>query len=729
MGILFCPHCRMIALPKSTPFCGQEPNEAMASNPDQGAFPAEQLTERLASVASITRNMVILLDGAGKIQWVNPSFGDYTGYSLSEAVGQAPSDLLVGPDTDPETIKRIRRKLYRGEVVEEDVLNYSRSGKPFWVHVYCAPVDGDWSGQQGFVVIQNNISDRKHSERNLRIAASVFDRSHEAILITDHNNQILDVNPAFSRITGYHRDDVLGLTPAILSSGRHSREYYQSMWRSINKTDHWRGEVWNRRKNGEEYVELLSISRVHLDEPGRFYHVAAFSDITALKNHARELDRATNYDDLTGLPNRHLLEDRLRSACGHADRQQQGLSVCCLDLDGFKMLNDRLGHDAGDQALRTVADRLTHALRSGDTVARVGGDEFILLLQSDIRDEVYQRILGAVHEPFEIAGEAVTVTASLGITRYPEDDTDAEGLIRHADQAMYSAKEKGRNQFHFFDPGLDEYRRKRRDQLTEATRALEQEEFELYFQPQIEMSGSQLVGFEALIRWNHPVKGLLAPGQFLPMLENSHLEVPIGQWVVKEAIHQMNAWQEAGEDLAVSINISAQHLMDRSFVDYLESYLHSHPELDPGQLTLEVLETTALEDTKRASNVLTKCQAMGLRVALDDFGTGFSSLTYLRTLPVDMIKIDQSFVLNMLDDANDRAIVESVIFLAQRFSRPALAEGVETMAHARALRDMGCHFIQGYGIARPMPADQVLDWARRWNHNDGVRAELASAQR
>lgn len=675
---------------------------------------SDNLTDRLARVASITRNMVILLDEAGIIEWVNPSFEEHTGYRLKEVIGQSPRDILYGPETDPETVTRIRRQLHLGQTFEEDILNYTRAGKPYWVQTYCAPITENGDVVTGFVIIQNNISDRKHGERNLRIAASVFDRSHEAILITDRNNQILDANPAFSTITGYSRDEVLGLTPAILSSGRHSPEYYRSMWHSIEKTDHWRGEIWNRRKSGEEYIELLAISRVHLEEPGQFYHVAAFSDITALKNHAKELDRAANYDELTGLPNRQLLEERVNTARSHADRHQRALSVCYLDLDNFKNLNDRFGHALGNQALKTLAKRLSRALRSGDTVARIGGDEFILLLQNDNHEEVYQRVLATINEPLMMGEDTLTLTASLGITHYPEDNADTEGLIRHANQAMYSAKEKGRNQFHFFDPGLDEDRRKRRDQLAEISRALENDEFMLFFQPQIQISDCQLVGFEALIRWNHPARGILAPGQFLPAVENSHLEVPLGQWVLKEAIHQMNAWKEAGETLAVSINVSAQQLMDRRFADYLESYLSSHPDLNPALITLEVLESTALEDTKRASNVLARCRALGIQVALDDFGTGFSSLTYLRTLPVDTIKIDQSFILNMLEDVNDRAIVESVIFLAQRFQRPALAEGVETMAHAKALRDMGCHFAQGYGIARPMPATQVLAWASQW---------------
>lgn len=687
----------------------------MESPPSKNWPRHEVDTDRLALVASITPNLLVILDQEGRIEWVNPSFESHTGYSLSEARGHTPRDLLYGPNTDPKTAGRIKSALCCGDAIEEEILHYTKSGTPYWVHVYCVPIGAEQGTRQGFVAILNNISDRKNSERGLRIAASVFDRSHEAIMITDQSNRILDVNPSFSRITGYRREEVLGLNPTILSSGRHSGKYYQSMWRSIEKTDHWRGEIWNRRKNGEEYVELLSISRVHLEEPGQYYHVASFTDITALKNHARELDRAANYDDLTGLPNRQLLEERLEKARQHADRQQRPLSICYLDLDGFKTINDRFGHAAGDQALQILSKRLTRALRSGDIVARMGGDEFVLLLQGDENhDAVYLRILEILGDPIELGERSVTVTASLGITRYPEDSADAEGLIRHADQAMFSAKEKGRNQFHFFDPGLDEFRRKRRKQLMEISKALENEEFELYFQPQIQVSDCTLFGFEALLRWKHPERGLLSPGEFLPLVENSHLEVPLGQWVLKEAIYRMNVWREAGENLAVSINISAPHLMDRSFSDYLESYLLSHPDVAPGQITLEVLESTALEDTKRASNVLARCQQIGLQVALDDFGTGFSSLTYLRKLPVDMIKIDQSFVRNMLEDAGDRAIVESVIFLAQRFSHPVLAEGVETMELAQVLRRMGCNFIQGYGIARPMPAGKVLEWAREW---------------
>lgn len=672
--------------------------------------------ERLSLVASASQNMALILDHTGAVQWVNPSFESYTGHLLEDIIGSHPKDLLSGPATDSGKLRTIAQKLQRAEQQEEDILLYTRSQTPFWVNLCCVPIGAVEGVAPGFIIIMNNISDRKHSERSLRIAASVFDRSHEAIIISNENNQILDVNPAFSHITGYSRDEVLGLNPSILSSGRHSPEYYRSMWQHIAQTDHWRGEIWNRRKNGEEFVELLSISRVYLDEPGRYYHVAAFTDITLVKNHAKEMDRAVNYDELTGLPNRQLMESRLRTALIHAKSQQKSLSVCHLDLDGFEAINENYGHAAGNEILQTLAGRLSRTLRSGDIVARVGGDEFGLILQSSNHESVYKRILSLISEPLTAGTgkHSINITASLGITRHPADNADAEGLIRHADQAMYLAKEKGRNLLHFFDPELNEHRQQKREQLTEITRALKNNEFELYFQPQVRLSNCQVVGFEALIRWHHPEKGLMSPDTFLPALENSHLEVPLGQWVLKEAIYQMNLWHEAGEDLAVSINISAKHLMDQSFTRYLESYLHSHPAVLPDRITLEVLESTALDDIRHAGNVLARCRELGFRIALDDFGTGFSSLTYMRTLPVDLVKIDKSFVLNMLNDASDRAIVESVVFLGQRFNHPILAEGVETMDHARALRQLGCEYMQGYGVARPMPAGHLSDWLQQW---------------
>ncbi|MFC4259805.1 putative bifunctional diguanylate cyclase/phosphodiesterase [Marinobacter lacisalsi] len=558
-------------------------------------------------------------------------------------------------------------------------------------------------------------SDRKTDlERRLKIASIVFERSHDAIVITDHANTIMDVNPAFTRITGYTREQALGRDPGMLSSGRQGPEFYRAMWRAINEQNFWRGEIWNRRRNGQEYAEFLTITRVHLDQPGEWYHVATFSDITALKNHAEELERAANYDALTGLPNRQLLISRLEREMEHTDLNHQPMAVCYLDLDGFKTINDQLGQSLGDRTLATIADKLRLAIRSDDTVARVGGDEFVLLLRNVEDDRVYQRILNAVRQSLSVGPANASITASMGITVYPQDASSAERLIRHADQAMYSAKEKGRNNFHFFDPTLDEHVQQRRQQLTDLTRALRQDEFELHFQPQVSLTEGAVVGMEALVRWRHPQLGLLSPGRFLPYLEGSHLEERFGQWVLRHALAQQRAWLRDGYPLGVSINISAAHLLAPGFASFLRRYLDDHDDLDPALITVEILESTALDDMHQASQVIDECRQLGIKVALDDFGTGFSSLSYFRSLAVDIIKIDRSFILSMLENESDRAIVESVIYMAQRFNRTVLAEGVETQRHAEALTTLGCDLIQGFGVARPMPAGEVCNWVRQW---------------
>ncbi|MFW5823350.1 MAG: putative bifunctional diguanylate cyclase/phosphodiesterase [Marinobacter sp.] len=686
----------------------------------------------LAQVAYQTTNGVIITDHERRIVWTNRSFEKMTGYTLAEAVGRKPGDLLQGTDTDPDTVAEIREALARGEGFEQDLLNYRRDGTPFWVRVVCSPIERDTHPDHpegGFVAIQIDITRRKALERRLKITSSVFERSHDAIVISDRNNQIIDVNPAFTRITGYSRQEAIGRNPNMLSSGRQGPEFYRAMWRSINEHNFWRGEIWNRRRNGDEYPEFLSITRVHLDQPGDWYHVATFSDISALKNHAEELERAANYDALTGLPNRQLMISRLQREMEHADLHNHALAVCYLDLDAFKVINDQVGQGLGDRALATVANRLRLAVRADDTVARVGGDEFVLLLRNLDDERVYQRILNAIREPLSIGPTTANVTGSMGISLYPHDPSDAERLVRHADQAMYSAKEKGRNNYHFFDPTLDEHLQQRRQLLTELTGALARDEFELHYQPQIRLSDAAVVGMEALVRWRHPERGLLAPVSFLPYIEGSHLEERFGQWVLRHALEQQASWASTGQRLGVSINISAAHLLAPGFTRFLQRYLKDHPGLNPALITLEILESTALDDMQRASQVINECRALGVQIALDDFGTGFSSLSYFRSLPVDVIKIDRSFISRMLEDDSDRAIVESVIYMAQRFNRHVLAEGVETDQHAEMLRSSGCDLIQGYGVARPMAASEITNWVHQWQNLNPALPVSALVQR
>ena len=555
-----------------------------------------------------------------------------------------------------------------------------------------------------------DISERKLAEEMLRLSASVFTNSYDAIMITDSTNRIVDVNPAFTRITGYSREEVLGGNPSLLNSGQHDHAFYAQMWHGLNERGHWRGEMWNRRKHGEIFAESLSITCVRDEQGQLIHHVAVFSDISRLKAHADELDRIAHFDPLTGVPNRRLLDDRLKLAIAQAERSGQTLAVCMLDLDGFKPINDRFGHEAGDHLLVQVVTRLQSMLRKVDTVARLGGDEFVLLLGDLESHVVFERILNEVRKPVRLRGEDVSVSASVGVTLYPEDHSDADTLLRHADQAMYRAKQRGRDCVQLFDAGVELSLQAKQELLRRLAQALEEDEFVLHYQPKVDMLQRRPIGVEALVRWQHPERGVLAPAEFLPTIEGSELEVALGEWVIHTALKQIASWLALGLDLPVAVNVSARHLLKPGFVRSLQRALAQHPTIAPDRLEIEIIESTAITDMHTALEVLTACRALGVRLALDDFGTGYASLAYFRRLPIDLLKIDHSFVRDMLTDADDRAIVLSVVHLAQSFGREVIAEGVETMDHAQALIDMGCHLGQGFGIARPMPPAHLPGW-------------------
>jgi diguanylate cyclase (GGDEF)-like protein len=456
------------------------------------------------------------------------------------------------------------------------------------------------------------------------------------------------------------------------------------------------------------------------DDAGKLLHyLAVFSDITRLKAHESELAHIANYDVLTGVPNRRLLSDRLKVALARARRDRSTLAVCMLDLDGFKEVNDRLGHASGDLLLIEIARRLEGVMRENDTLARLGGDEFVLLLSDLHRHEenhgALTRVLQAVAQPVQLGDALAKVSASIGVALYPQDDSDADALLRHADQAMYVAKQAGKNRYHLFDSEHDRLVKDHRDQLARLEQALATNELVLYYQPKVNLSSGKVIGAEALIRWQHPDHGLLAPAAFLPLLSGSTLEFAVGQWVISTVLGQIAQWQDEGVHGVFSVNISADHLLEAGFVRQLQDALHSFPQVQPHCLELEILETAAIGDMESASKVLQQCRALGVRFALDDFGTGYSSLSYFRNLSVDMIKIDQSFVRDMLVDPNDLGIVDSVVRLARAFNRPVIAEGVETLEHGDVLLKLGCQLAQGYGVARPMPASQFAQWTREWS--------------
>ncbi len=558
------------------------------------------------------------------------------------------------------------------------------------------------------------------AEESLRLAANVFTHSREGILITDSNADIIDVNPAFSDITGYGREEALGKNPRILNSGRQTGDFYSGMWETLLSRGHWNGELWNRRKDGGIYAQLLNISSVR-DERGEIRNfIAQFSDITTLKEYQSQLEKIAHYDALTGLPNRLLLQDRIVQAMAQAPRRGMHMAIAYLDLDGFKAVNDTHGHETGDKLLAKLAGRMQLSLRDGDTLSRLGGDEFVAVLV-DLPDmsaagPVIARLLEAVNQPVLVDSVELRVSASLGVSLYPQtDEVDAEQLLRQADQAMYQAKQSGKNRFHVFDAEYDRNVRGRYENLKQIERALERREFTLFYQPKVNMRTGALIGAEALIRWMHPKKGLLPPSEFLPVVENHPLSIRLGEWVIETALAQIEAWHAEGLDVPVSVNVSAFQLQNAAFAAGLRETLERHPGVRPGDLELEILETSALDDISSMSELIALCEELGVGFALDDFGTGYSSLQYLKRLPAGLIKIDQSFVRDLLDNPEDLAILEGVVGLASAFRRNLIAEGVETIDHGEILLCMGCEWAQGYAIARPMPASDFRDWIGTWD--------------
>ena len=652
-------------------------------------------------------------------------------------LGYTPGEMNVSPERWPEhvhpddlhlVLASIERHLHGASPQHQvEFRARSKNGNWLWILTRGKVVEWDQDGKPLLMSgTHSDISERKQLEMAQKAAGVVFDSSYDGIMVVSPDVRITKVNAAFTRITGYSAAEVAGQSPKLLASGLHNEPFFQEMVASVTQHDYWRGEIWNKRKSGDIYPELLSISAVR-DERGQLQHyIGIFSDISQIKAHEAELNRVANYDPLTGIPNRRLLSDRLQQAIIRASRSNKACAVCFLDLDGFKAINDQHGHSVGDRLLIHVTQKLQSVLRADDTLARLGGDEFALLL-SDIGGPeectlILDRVLSAVTQPFCLGDICIVASASIGVSLYPQDNADPDTLLRHADQAMYQAKQAGKNRYQLFDPESDRKAQTHRSHLQTLQQALRNGEFVLYYQPKVDLINGNIIGAEALIRWQHPLRGLVPPLEFLPYLSGSDLEMAFGEWVMHTAMDQAAQWHAAGMPLSVGVNVSANHLLQADFCDFLQSVLQRHPHIPPATLELEVLESAAIADMELAIQVLQRCRELGVRFALDDFGTGYSSLIYLRKLPIDTLKIDQSFVRNMLNDNDDLGIVESVIRLAAVFNRQVVAEGVETLAHGARLNQLGCRLAQGYGIARPMTADAFLPWCQKWQQEQSWQA-------
>lgn len=551
-------------------------------------------------------------------------------------------------------------------------------------------------------------------ERDQALVAGILAETREGIVITGPDAAIIDVNRAFSDITGYAREEVIGKNPRLLKSGRQDARFYAGLWQTLLATGYWQGEIWNRRKNGELLGEAMTIRAVR-DSRGRTTHyIGVFTDITARKLEQDALAQPACRDPLTRLPNRILLADRLQQALRRAEHGQARVAVCHLGLDDFKAIGERLGRAAGDRILSQVAQRLEAAVPARDTVAHLGGEEFVLLLADlesvDEIDAVLARVGEAVNVPCAIDARPVSVAASIGVSLFPADAGDPDTLLRQARQAMGEARLAGGNRVHMFGCGEDELACAWRSLRARIKQGLAKEEFALYWQPQVDMESGRVIGAEALIRWPQADGSLLMPEDFLPHFEHDDLIVDLGNWILRTALRQVSDWNEAGLNLNVSVNVAARHLQMPGFGDHLAALLSAHPRVRPGQFEIEVVETAALDDLEHISRLIERCRGMGVSFALDDFGTGYSSMTYFRRLPVDTVKIDQSFVRDMLSDLEALTIVAGILGMTSAFGKETVAEGVESVEHGVALLRLGCPLAQGYAVSPALPAPEFARW-------------------
>lgn len=532
---------------------------------------------------------------------------------------------------------------------------------------------------------------------------------------TDLSGRITYVNDQFCTISGYSREELIGQNHRLLNSGLHSAEFFAGLWRTIALGSVWKGEICNRAKDGSLYWVESTMVPVLNDDTGRVdRYLSIRFDISEKRQLLHSLQWRVGHDVLTGLPNRAFLSDLLDQALEFSRQENIPLAVCMLDLDGFKAVNDGYGHASGDLLLVEVAKRLRTIVRGEDVVARLAGDEFVLVLRY-VRDlpelrAALNRVLGAISAPYSLHGKDINVFASIGVTLFPYDNEDAETLLRHADQAMYVAKQRGRNRFHLFDVSRDQEVKATHQTVERVRQALAAGELRLHFQPKVNMRRGEVVGFEALLRWEHPQNGLVLPRDFLPLVEETDLIIDIGEWVMDQVLAQLHRWQQAGQGWPISINIAARHFQRADFVERLRQVLARHAQVAPQLLDLEIVESVAIENIQHVSACLQACQALGVQFSLGDFGTGYSSLSYLKRLRTQTIKIDKSFVRDILHDRDDLALTTAVIGLARAFGRQVIAEGLESIEHGLLLLQLGCEVAQGYFIARPMPPAEVPDW-------------------
>ena len=565
--------------------------------------------------------------------------------------------------------------------------------------------------------LQNAKYDAEQIAENLRLYANAFDKSGEAILISDSENHIITVNSAFTHKTGYSKDEVLGKNPRILSSGQNSPETYQKLWLALEKENFWQGELWDRKKSGEIYPKWISISAIRDNQNQLKFYIASFIDITERKQAEERIEQLAHHDILTGLCNRFSLEDRMKQSLALARRDNKKIGVFFIDLDRFKQINDNLGHQTGDKLLIEVAKRLKQCVRDSDIVARIGGDEFIIVLTglNEINQLIIivENILKNIEQPYTINGTTLNTSPSIGISIYPDDCESVDELMKNSDTAMYHAKEQGNNNYCFFTESMHIDAQARIKIEQEMILALNEQQFELHYQPQIDTRNSEYYSVEALIRWQHPEQGMIPPDKFIPIAEETGHIYQLGKWVLEQACRQFHEWKRTGTNCCkMCVNLSVKQLQSEQLIDDVLEIMNLY-DIEKGELEFEITETAAMSDPETAEQQLTMLKGLGIKFAIDDFGTGYSSLAYLKRLPIETLKLDKSFVSEIDINHNDLQISMATIALAHSLGLKVVAEGVESLEQLEILKQLKCDFLQGYYFSKPLPAEEIQP---KWNN-------------
>ena len=672
---------------------------------------------RIRRILDTTQEGFLMTDLEHRLVQVNPAFAKLLGGHPEDLVGRPLYDFVDAANRAILAEQGIKRARGEQSVYEIEVTRLD--GTPVPCQFSATPIHDEAGVRTGAFALVSDLSGRRAHEAYVRQVVAMFESTAEGVMLTDLEGAIVSVNPAFTVVTGYAEAEALGRNPRFLQSGRHGSEFYQAMWDGLAASGQWQGELWNRRKNGEVYPEWLTISAVRDADGAVQSYVGVFSDISHIKRSEAELERLAHYDPLTGLPNRILLQAQLNQALERATRRQQRIAVMVLDLDGFKTVNDSLGHPAGDLLLQVIGKRLQRLLRREDTVARLGGDEFAVIAENVSNSNnpglIAEKIIQAVAEPVDLNGHSALVTGSIGIALYPDDGVDTTALLQAADMAMYASKQAGRNTSRFHHVDMTRAAQHRLQIEHGLRRALEQDELEVWFQPQFALASGALVGAEALVRWRSAERGLVPPGEFIPIAEETGLILALGRQVLRQSCRHAVAWRTRGLEVgSISVNVAGPQIERGDFFAIVQTVL-AETGWPAERLELEITESFLLRNAEQAMALVNKLSSLGVKVAIDDFGTGYSSLSYLKYLRVNKLKLDQSFVRELPDNSDDAAITRAVISLGHNLGFSVIAEGVENERQRDFLTLEGCDEAQGYYYSRPLPAAELEAFVRSRN--------------